>query len=111
MRTEHDTDNTFREVEDFMLSLVFGDGVILDEEIDFAYLSIGISEAIPEVLNILVGEQMRTFKIRRTYAPHLNRSAEDVEGKVGLTEEEAQEHCSNPDTREPGEWFDVYVAE
>lgn len=54
---------------------------------------------------------MRTFKIRRTYAPHLNRAAEDVEGMGGLTEEEAQEHCSNPDTREPGEWFDLYVAE
>ena len=54
---------------------------------------------------------MRTFKIRRSFAPHLKRDAEDVEGMGGLTEEEAMEHCSNPDTHELGEWFDLYVAE
>ena len=44
--------------------------------------------------------------IMRSYAPHLNREPEKV--MCGLTLEEAQEHCSDPDTREPGVWFDVF---
>jgi hypothetical protein len=54
---------------------------------------------------------MRLFKIRRSYAPHLNRPAEDVEGMDGLTEDEAMKHCRDPESREKGEWFDLYVAE
>lgn len=54
---------------------------------------------------------MRTFKIRRSFAPHLKREAEDVEGQTGLTEEEAMEYCNDPNTRSPKEWFCLYVAE
>jgi hypothetical protein len=54
---------------------------------------------------------MRKFKIRRSFAPHLDRPTEDIEGMGGLTEEEAQEHCGSTSGHSPGEWFDLYVAE
>ena len=54
---------------------------------------------------------MDTYKIVRNYAPRLNRQSQDVAGMGGLTLEQAQEHCSNPETREAGEWFDGYDKE
>lgn len=52
---------------------------------------------------------MKTYRIVRFYAPHLNRERETVE--TGLTLEEAQEHCQREDTHESGEWFDGYQEE
>lgn len=52
---------------------------------------------------------MSTYKIVRHFYPHLDKPNELI--KTGLTEEEAQEHCSDPDTREEGEWFDGYTEE
>ena len=49
------------------------------------------------------------YKIVRFYAPHLNKSNRVIQR--GLTLEEAQEHCKNPETRKAGEWFDGYDAE
>lgn len=31
--------------------------------------------------------------------------------KIGLSLEEAQEHCKDPKTRKAGEWFDYYTEE
>jgi hypothetical protein len=57
MRTERETENTLREVEDLALSLVFGcGGAVTDAEIDFLYLDFGIESAIGELLAIIVGE-------------------------------------------------------
>lgn len=50
-----------------------------------------------------------TYLIVRYFAPHLKR-----ENKVigsGLTLEEAQEYCNDPDTREDGVWFCGYTKE
>ena len=52
-----------------------------------------------------------TYKIVRYYAPHMNQENEDVEGMGGLSLEEAQEHCSDPNTKCEGEWFDGYAEE
>ena len=51
----------------------------------------------------------RTYKIVRFYAPHRNQPNETV--RTGLTLEEAQEHCSDPETHLKGEWFDGYDEE
>ena len=50
-----------------------------------------------------------TYKIVRFYAPHLNKNNRVIQR--GLTLEEAQAHCKDPDTRKAGEWFDGYDAE
>ena len=50
-----------------------------------------------------------TYKIVRFYAPHLTKSNRLIQR--GLTLEEAQAHCKDPDTRKAGEWFDGYDAE
>lgn len=52
---------------------------------------------------------MKTYQIIRFYAPGIDRESHVVE--TGLTLEEAQEHCNNPDTRKEGEWFDGYNEE
>ena len=54
-----------------------------------------------------------TYEIRRFYAPHRFESfmVNNVPIRTGLTLEEAQEHCSDPETREEGEWFDGYAEE
>ena len=52
---------------------------------------------------------METFRIVRSFNPSLNKSDRTI--KRGLTLEEAQEHCSRPDTREAGVWFDGYAKE
>jgi hypothetical protein len=50
-------EDTFREVNELALSLVFGcDGVVTDDEVDFLYLDLGVHEAISELLTIIVGE-------------------------------------------------------
>lgn len=51
----------------------------------------------------------RTYKIIRYYAPDMKRDNEVI--SIGLTLEEAQEHCNDPDTHEKGKWFDGYVEE
>lgn len=50
-----------------------------------------------------------TYKIIRYYAPELKRDNEVID--IGLTLEEAQEHCDDPETKEKGKWFDGYVEE
>lgn len=52
---------------------------------------------------------MQTYSIIRFYAPHLNKGNRVM--KRGLTLEQAQAHCKDPDTRKAGEWFDGYDAE
>ena len=51
-----------------------------------------------------------SYKIVRFYAPHLKLASEDV-GIGGLTLDEAQAHCRDPETREDGQWFDGYDEE
>ncbi len=51
------------------------------------------------------------YKIVRFYYPDQKRDSENVEGMGGLTLEEAQEHCNDPDTREEGVYFDGYTEE
>lgn len=46
------------------------------------------------------------YCIIRFFAPHLRRSNEVIH--TGLTLAEAQEHCNDPATREPGIYFDGY---
>ncbi len=50
-----------------------------------------------------------TFSIVRYFAPHLKKEREVIE--PGLTLEEAQNHCNDPDNRKDGEWFDGYTEE
>ena len=52
---------------------------------------------------------MKTYKIIRFYAPGIDKDNETV--KTGLTLEEAQDHCRDPDTREDGVWFDGFNEE
>ena len=52
---------------------------------------------------------LMTYKIVRSYAPHLDRKDRIIQ--KGLTLEQAQSHCRNPETRKAGEWFDGYNAE
>ena len=52
---------------------------------------------------------MQTYSIIRFYAPHLNKSSRVI--YCGLTLEQAQEHCNDPETRISGEWFDGYNVE
>ena len=51
----------------------------------------------------------KTYKIVRYYAPHRSEGNEVID--TGLTREEAEEHCSDSDTREEGEWFDGFTEE
>jgi hypothetical protein len=50
-----------------------------------------------------------TYKIVRDYHPSLDRESEVID--TGLTLAEAQAHCSDPSTREPGVYFDGYDEE
>lgn len=49
------------------------------------------------------------YKIFRSFHPSLNRENETI--KTGLTLQEAQEHCNDPDTRQEGVWFDGFTEE
>ncbi len=49
------------------------------------------------------------YKIVRFYHPRQNKPSEVV--KTGLTLEEAQAHCNDPDTRVEGVHFDGYTRE
>ena len=48
----------------------------------------------------------RCFRIVRFYHPHIDRRPRTI--KTGLTETEAQNHCSRKDTRRAGVYFDGY---
>ena len=50
--------------------------------------------------------QPRCFRIVRFYHPSLGRRSRTI--RNGLTEAEAQAHCSRMDTRKPGVYFDGY---
>ena len=52
---------------------------------------------------------MQTYSIIRFYAPHLNKANRVI--YCGLTLEQAQEHCNDPETRVSGQWFDGYNVE
>ena len=52
---------------------------------------------------------MTTYTIQRYYAPHRSEETETID--IGLTLEEAQDHCNDEDSHEKGEWFDGYVKE
>ena len=54
-------------------------------------------------------KNMTTYKIVRSYHPSLNQPSEVID--TGLTLAEAQAHCSDPSTREPGVYFDGYDEE
>ena len=49
------------------------------------------------------------YKIIRFYYPTVGHENEVV--RTGLTLEEAQEHCNDPETREEGKWFAGYTKE
>jgi len=49
------------------------------------------------------------YKIFRSFHPSLNREKEII--KTGLTLQEAQEHCNDPDTHQEGVWFDGFTEE
>lgn len=51
-----------------------------------------------------------TYKIVRKYRDS-NHPDNNKVIKEGLTLEEAQEHCNDPSTHEPGVWFDCYYEE
>jgi len=53
---------------------------------------------------------MRTFKIIRKYRDETHPD-HNKEIDSGLTLEEAQEHCKDPDTHEKGVWFDAFYEE
>lgn len=50
---------------------------------------------------------METYRIVRMYR-ETNHPDHHKVIRSGLTLEEAQEHCNEPDTREAGVWFDGY---
>jgi hypothetical protein len=47
------------------------------------------------------------YNIVRFYAPHVGRPNRIIQR--GLTLEQAQAHCKDPQTRKEGEWFDGYT--
>jgi len=49
------------------------------------------------------------YKIVRFYAPNVGKNKRVI--KRGLTLEQAQAHCSNPETRKDGLYFDGYTKE
>ena len=49
----------------------------------------------------------RCFRIVRFYHPRIARRPRTI--KSGLTETEAQNHCSRDDTRQAGVYFDGYA--
>lgn len=51
-----------------------------------------------------------TYKIVRKYRDTSNPDHDKVID-TGLSREEVREHCSDPDTCEPGVWFDVFYEE
>ncbi len=49
------------------------------------------------------------FAIWRVYNPNLKKESKYI--KTVLTEDEAKEHCSSPDNRGAGKYFDSYTKE
>ena len=49
---------------------------------------------------------MNTYKIIRFYHPNIDKPNRVI--KRGLTLQEAQQWCRDPETRKDGEWFDGY---
>lgn len=60
-------------------------------------------------MNTTTKEELRCFRIVRIFHPSdCGEQRRPRTIKNGLTEQEAQEHCSRPDTRKAGVWFDGY---
>jgi hypothetical protein len=49
---------------------------------------------------------MTTYKIIRFYHPNIDKPNRVIQR--GLTLQEAQQWCRDPETRKDGEWFDGY---
>tara|TARA_R110000744_G_scaffold11661_1_gene35317 strand:+ start:1269 stop:1478 length:210 start_codon:yes stop_codon:yes gene_type:complete len=69
-----------------------------------------VTAAIKKFQTINQESKMTTYyKIFRSFNPSLDREKEII--ITGLTLEEAQEHCNDPDTRQEGVWFDGFTEE
>ena len=79
---------------------------------EFAKLNLTATGSCANILDRdkpATNENMITYKIVRTYHPSLNQESETID--TGLSLAEAQAHCSDPATREPGVYFDGYFEE
>lgn len=73
------------------------------------YIDSGDTELL-EAAGVPEFEDDKTYKIVRFYQDDSHPDHRKVI-KTGLTLEEAQDHCNDEDTHEPGVWFDGYTEE
>ena len=66
---------------------------------------------VPSLSHPLKEVVKMSYKIVRHWSPIYNKAPSDVTDMGGLTLQEAQAHCQDPDTRKEGEWFDGYTEE
>ena len=52
---------------------------------------------------------MKTYEIRRFYAPGQNKASRRIMGGLSLVDSQA--HCRDPKTRKEGVYFDGYTEE